>query len=861
MSFNKSNLTPAMRQYADIKEQYPNAVVLFRMGDFYETFYEDAKTVSKVLDIVLTSRGSGLKKAPLAGIPYHALDQYLAKLIRANYTVVMVEQLEDPKLAKGIVKRGVVRIVTPGTIIEDTMLEKASNNYLLCIDFEQKKFGISSCDISTGEFVTTTVDTIQQVFAEVEKYSPAEIIIPLSLENAMFIEELKKKSYLINTHDDRFYVIEKAQRTIQDHFKLQSVDAFGLTHPLNVSSSGALLSYLKETQMNTLSHLSSIRPYTISDSMILDAATQRNLELVKNIKDQTTRGTLFETINFTTTAMGQRKLKQWLLRPSLKLKTIEERLESVSELTHDQITLDEIKSTLDEVQDIQRIITRITYGNANPKDLVGLKQSLLVVPKLKKLLASFKSKKIVTIKEINEATNVTKLIEESIKQEPPITIREGNIIKDGYNKELDELREIAYSTKDWLQKFEQQEQKSTNIKSLKVKYNRVFGYFIEVTKSNLHLVPSHYTRKQTQANSERYITDELKQKESLILGAEDKIQNLEYDLYQSILKEISLHTKTVQNIANIISELDCLVSFAECALQKRYFKPDVTNDYNIMINDGRHPVVESIERGEFIENDVSLDQGSNLHIITGPNMAGKSTYLRQVALIVLLAQIGSFVPARSASIGLVDRIFSRVGAYDDLSMGQSTFMIEMTETANILHNATNKSLIILDEIGRGTSTYDGFSLAWAISEYVVDILKSKTLFATHYHQLNKLTDKYPTVKNFHVAIQEDQKEIIFLRKIQEGGTDKSYGVHVAKLAGLPQSVIERAKFMMDIFEHDKIIDQIHSQVIADFTNKTESKIEPIKTPHEKKAELDPTISKKLNKKPIQKSLFEVVDNA
>jgi len=802
-------LTPGMQQYMRIKNEHPDCLVLFRMGDFYETFYEDAKTAARELDIVLTARGKGEKRAPLAGIPYHAIEPYIAKLIKKGYKVAIVEQVEDPKKAKGLVKRDLIRIITPGTIVESALLSEKQNNYLMSIVKEKEKFGIALADISTGEFMTTQFTGTDKLTTEIAKFSPAEIIIPLSLEENEFFKDIKSVVY---TYDDRHFWLQKAYNTLKDHFEVHNLEGFGCEkQELSISAAGALLSYLKETQKTQLSYINNLHTFSTDDFMVIDEVTQRNLELIRNIRDGTTRGTLLETVDKTATSMGSRLLRQWLLRPLLSVNEIRKRLDAVEELVNTIMLREELREQFSQIQDIERLISRVTFGNANPRDLVALKNSLIYIPKIKLLLKDVKSSYLQKLRELNELKEIIELIEKAIKDNPSAVLREGNIIRKGFNEELDKLHEITKSGKSWVTELEQKERIKTGIKSLKVRYNKVFGYFIEVTKSNLHLVPSYYIRKQTQVNSERFITDELKEKESLILGAEEKIVNLEYELFQQIIIKVSEKTREIQDVAKKIAQLDCLTAMAHAAAHNNYVKPEIRDDDKIIIKEGRHPVVEQFEEYSFVPNDCKLGDDNRLLVITGPNMAGKSTWMRQVALIVLMAQIGSFVPAKSASIGTVDRIFTRVGAYDDLTMGQSTFMVEMNETANILNNATAKSLIILDEIGRGTSTYDGVSLAWAITEYIHDNIGAKTLFATHYHQLNKLEDKFAGIKNYNITVKEAEDKIIFLRKIIRGGTDKSYGIHVAKLAGIPKDIINRSMDIMNRLEmEDEIGARLHN---------------------------------------------------
>ncbi|MFC1800544.1 DNA mismatch repair protein MutS [Nanoarchaeota archaeon] len=802
-------LTPGMQQYINIKNQHPDALVLFRMGDFYETFYEDAKTAARELNITLTARGKGDTRAPLAGIPYHALDQYLAKLVKKGYKVAIVEQLEDPKKAKGIVKRGVVRIVTPGTVMETNNLNEKANNFIMSLSKDNDRYGISLADISTGDFMTTIVMGWDKLVTEITRFNPSEIIIPLSQEHNENLKQLKKQT-ILTIFDDRHFWKQNAYDVLIGHFKVLNLEGFGIEKDeLAINASGALLSYLKETQKTTLGHINKLKKFSVNDYMLLDSSTQRNLELTKNIKDSTSRGTLLETLDNTTTSMGSRLLKIWLQRPLLNLNKINSRQDAIAELCSSIIIREDIRAQLSNISDIERLISRISYGSANARDLVALRNSLKIIPKFKEILDGNSSELLRQIGGMDDVANIVELISGSIREEPPLTVRDGNMIKTGYNEQLDKLHEIKSGGKSWIAKLELKEKGRTGIKSLKIKFNKVFGYFIEITKANLHMVPKEYIRKQTQVNAERFITEELKEQESLILGAEDKIHALEYELFVEILNIITKDTVKIQDVAKNVALLDTLTSLAHVAAENNYVRPIVDDSNELFIKDGRHPVVEKIE-DFFIPNDVVLNNESHMGIITGPNMAGKSTYMRQVALITLMAQIGSFVPASEAKVGVVDRIFTRVGAYDDLTMGQSTFMVEMTETANILNNATDKSLVILDEIGRGTSTFDGISIAWSVAEYISKSIKAKTLFATHYHQLNNLSEHISGVKNYNIAVKEKDDHIVFLRKIVEGGTDKSYGIQVAKLAGLPSEVIERSKVIMDKLEmEDKISDKIH----------------------------------------------------
>ncbi|MEA3430418.1 MAG: DNA mismatch repair protein MutS [Nanoarchaeota archaeon] len=819
LDFDNMKLTPAMQQFAKAKKEYPDCVLLFRMGDFYETFYNDAKLVARELEITLTARGKGESRAPLAGFPYHALEPFLAKLVKKGHKVAICEQLEDPKQAKGIVKRGVVRVVTPGTIVESNILDAKSNNYLMSIYPNLDKFGIALVDISTGEFLCSELGNFEKLKNEITRFNPAEIIIPESLKvNQELVNDLN--SFTSTFPDNKF--TQQAYETLTEHFNVSTLQGYGIeNNKLAISAAGALFSYIKETQKTTLSYINKIRKFTSNDFMVLDSSTQRNLELIKNIHDQTLRGTLLSVLDKTITPMGSRLLKKWILRPLISITQIQKRLNSVEELAKTNLERTELKTLLKQVYDIERLISRVNFGSANPRDLVSLKKSLNTLPAIKEKILKFNSELLKKLSDIPNISQVSTLIQEAIKEEPNITIREANIIKRGYNEELDKLYKITHGGKDWIAELEKKEKAKTGISTLRVGFNRVFGYYITISKANLHLVPKDYIRKQTLVNAERFITPELKDQEALILGAEEKIHALEYSIFQEIIKQVSKYTEQIQTIANKIANLDVLISIANISVDNNYVKPIIENSETINLKDSRHPVVELLE-SNFVPNDCFLDTKESLHIITGPNMAGKSTFMRQIALIQLMAQIGCFVPCKEAKLGVADRIFTRVGAYDDLTMGQSTFMVEMTETANILNNATSKSLIILDEIGRGTSTFDGISLAWSIAEHIHDNIKAKTLFATHYHQLNKLSEKLKSVNNYNIAVIEKDDEIIFLRKIVKGGTDKSYGIQVARLAGLPNSVIERSKIIMNRLEME---DEIAERVHAEFPKK-EPKPEP-----------------------------------
>jgi len=791
-----------MRQYLEAKKAHPECLIMLRMGDFYEMFYEDAVTASRELEITLTSRGKEEKKAPLAGIPYHALDNYLGRLIKKGYKVAIIEQLEDPKLAKGLVKRGLVRIVTPGTVIESSLLDEKENNYIMSLTADDDQFAAAFCDLSTGEFFVLSVPSLAHLFSLLVRFNPTECLVPKSLNvNAELIEKIRSYGCFLNSVDDYHFKMEKATETICSHFNITSLHQFGLEEDKKlVSVAGALLKYLHDTQKNSLTHLKQIAVRSNDSIMLLDSTTIKNLELLKNIRDGSSRGALVSVLDKTVTASGARLLKKWIKEPLLLKEAILQRLDALEALYKNIIAREEIISLLQETYDLERLISRVNYGNATPRDLLALARSLQQIPLLKEKIKPLSGNLLQQIASIQDSEEVAALIDKSIKEDAPITIREGDIIRSGYHPELDNLRNIKNNSKHYLQKLEEQEKVKTGISTLKISYTNVFGYFIEVTKKNIHLVPENYIRKQTTANSERYITEELKIEEEKILGAEEKINQLEYELFQEIIKKVTLHTTAVQDAAQKLAVLDVLCSLAKTAAENNYVRPSFVDQKIVHIKNGRHPVVEQLEKS-FIANDVLLNEGEMM-ILTGPNMAGKSTIMRQTALIVLLAQLGSFVPAEEVVLGIVDRIFTRVGAYDDLSSGQSTFMVEMHETASILSNATENSLIILDEIGRGTSTFDGVSIAWSVAEHIYNHTKAKTLFATHYHVMNKLAEKFSRIKNYNIAVKERNGEVIFLHKLIEGATDQSYGIHVAKLAGLPLTVVERAKEIQAILEKD-----------------------------------------------------------
>ncbi len=782
------NLTPAMKQFVKIKQEYPTSLLLFRMGDFYETFFDDAKMASKVLNITLTKRGA--QGVPLAGIPFHALDNYLAKLIRAGLTVTIIEQMEDPKLAKGrLVKRDVLRTITPGTVLNGDFLDSKTNNYILSI-FPGQKIGLAISDISTGEFRVTELDGLDELIHEIIKIQPAEILIPDNTSETIISRIKKITSAAITPISFVFFNKEFGAEEIKTNFNILNLDCFEISDKEEIiSAAGALLYYFRLTQRGKINHIKSIKKFSLSEFMYLDSQTIQNLELIENNFSRTRKNTLLDTLDNTNTAMGARKLKREILRPLINKDKINYRLNSIETIINSGFYTD-LADSLKQVPDIERILSKISMNTANPRDLVGLKNALFVMPNIKNLCERIQNLDFELKPEI---LDIGKLIEESIVNEPPLILRDGGIIKKGFNPVIDELKYLKENITEKIIAIEQQEKEKTGIKTLKIKYNRVFGYFIEIPGSNV-AVPPHYIRKQTLANAERYITDELKKLEDTYLSSEEKIKALEYELFFKIVETINEKITILYDLSKITEDIDFYNCLAITAIKNNYTRPAISDSYNLNIINGRHPVIEKIEVDEFIKNDLNLEKNEQkVIILTGPNMAGKSTYLRQNALIILMAQIGSYVPAEKATIGVVDRIFTRIGARDNLAMGQSTFMVEMTEVANILNNATEKSFIILDEVGRGTSTFDGLSIAWSVLEYIYENIKAKTLFATHYYQITELENKLQGVKNYHISVKEHNGEIIFLRKIVRGSIDKSYGIAVAKLAGIPKTVIERAK--------------------------------------------------------------------
>ncbi len=801
-----AQLTPMMQQYIETKEKYKDCILFYRLGDFYEMFFEDAVTASKELEITLTGKNCGQEeRAPMCGIPYHAVESYLNKLVKKGYKVAICEQVEDPKLAKGIVKREVIRIVTPGTNFNASALEESRNNYLMSIVYIDDIYGISIADISTGDYYVTQVTSLRALLDEITKYAPSEIICNQAFYvSGVDIEDIRERlSIAVSALDSWYFDDAACQNILKEHFKVLNLEGLGITdYDCGIIAAGSLLQYLYETQKSTLEHLTTLIPYSTGRFMVIDTSTRRNLELVETLREKQKRGSLLWVLDKTKTAMGARTLRSYIEQPLISKEEILKRQDAVQELLDNMITREEIREYMQPIYDLERLIGRISYKTANPRDLIAFQSSISMLPHIKYLLQSVNSE---LLREINEdmdaLTDLAELIGNSIIEDPPISTRDGGIIKEGCHQEIDKLRQAKTEGKDWLAKLEADEKERTGIKGLKIKFNRVFGYYLEVTNSYKNMVPEDYVRKQTLSNAERFTTPKLKELEEMILGAEDRLISLEYDIFCEIREKIAAEVMRIQKTAKAVAKLDVYTSLACVAERNQYVRPKINEKGLIDIKNGRHPVVEQmIPNHMFVANDVYLDNHNNrISIITGPNMAGKSTYMRQAALIVLMAQIGSFVPADSANIGICDRIFTRVGASDDLASGQSTFMVEMTEVANILRNATPNSLLVLDEIGRGTSTFDGLSIAWAVVEHISNpkLLGAKTLFATHYHELTELEGTLSGVNNYCIAVKEQGDNIVFLRKIVKGGADKSYGIQVAKLAGVPDSVIERARELVD----------------------------------------------------------------
>ncbi|MFP4608509.1 MAG: DNA mismatch repair protein MutS [Candidatus Aenigmatarchaeota archaeon] len=810
-----SDPTPMMKQYYQIKNRYPDSIVFFRMGDFYEMFDDDAETASEELDITLTSRDKDDEDpTPMAGVPYHSVESYLQRLIDKGYTVAIAEQTQDPSEASGIVDREVVRVVTPGTVIDEGMIEGSENNFLMCI-YGKNEFGVSAVDVSTGDFFVTEVDDKSDMFSEVLRYEPTECILPRSsYEDEEFLNELEQEhEMMIHTHtEDAFYT---ARGQILEHFGTDSLAPLGLEDKDKaMKAAGAALHYLKETQKRAMDNIRRLRFYTPDEYMTLDATTLKNLEVFRSLRERSKEGTLLSVLDDTVTAMGSRKLRNWLQQPLLDVERIERRLNAVEVLNESIFLRDDLRDELDGLYNIERLISRVVYGNADARDLLAIEGALTNIKPVKEMLKDKKDEgearwdKLEEIESrIDPLTEIREKIGSAIVEDPPATVKEGGIIKEGFDEELDELKRKAKEGKEWINSLEEEEREKTGINKLKVGYNKVHGYYLEVPKSKTDKVPEHYSRKQTLKNAERYYTEELKKKEEEIISSEEKMEAYEYELFKRLRKGVGEEAERFQKTAEAIAELDVLANFAHVAVRNNYNRPEVYPGGKIDITAGRHPVVEKTIEENFVPNDALLDDVHNQFlIITGPNMSGKSTYMRQVALITLMAQVGCFVPAEKAKVGVVDRIFTRVGALDDLTKGRSTFMVEMVELANILHNASKNSLILLDEIGSGTSTFDGLSIAWAVTEYISRDIKAKTLFATHYHEITELERSLQNVKNLHVAAKDTGEEITFLRKVREGSTDESYGIHVASLAGLPDPVVERSHDILQQIEEDHTIE-------------------------------------------------------
>ncbi|MBU3110821.1 DNA mismatch repair protein MutS [Clostridium lacusfryxellense] len=840
-------LTPMMIQYFEIKDTCKDCILFFRLGDFYEMFFTDAEVAAKELELVLTGRDCGLeKRAPMCGIPYHAANNYVRRLIEKGFKVAICEQVEDPATAKGIVKRGIIKIITPGTYTDSSFLEESKNNYVMSIYIDVKTdfCGLCFCDVSTGEFSCTEAKlNLVTILDEISKFTPKEIIISEDIPEEI-LKAIKERFNVLYSAYPNEYFIKNNDDLIKKQFNNYKVNSFSKTL---ISSISGLLSYIIDTQKSSLSHIDTIEYYDILDHVSLDTNSRRNLELTETLRDKTKKGSLLWVLDRTNTAMGARRLRKWLDQPLINKSLIDQRLEAVCELKNNTSSHEDLKDVLVDIYDIERLVGKISSKNVNAKELMSLKNSIEKIPKVKAILASLDSKLMKEIyQELDNLQDIYITLDNSLIENPAISIKEGNIIKEGFNSEIDELRLAKAHGKEWIARLESDEKSITGIKSLKVGYNRVFGYYIEVTKLNIPSIPEgRYIRKQTLSNAERYITPELKEMEEKILGAQDKLVSIEYEVFTGIREEIETHIERMKNTAKLISEIDCLSSLSTVALENNYTKPKINTTGTMNIKGGRHPVVEKMmPTNTFIDNDTYMDTMDNqLLLITGPNMAGKSTYMRQVALITIMAQMGSFVPCEDADISICDKIFTRIGASDDLAAGKSTFMVEMWEVSNILENATNKSLVLLDEVGRGTSTYDGLSIAWSVIEYICKKtkLRCKTLFATHYHELTKLEGMINGVKNYSVAVKKIDNEIVFLRKIVPGGADESYGIEVAKLAGIPKDVINRANEILASLENNKNtaeIDLIDQKISKSKKNNKVKNIESIESIVQKEAAVD-----------------------
>ena len=814
-----SKLSPMMQHYLQTKKEYPGCILFYRLGDFYEMFFEDAEIASRELELTLTGKSCGLpERAPMCGVPFHAVDSYLTRLVEKGYKAAICEQVEDPRTAKGMVKREVIRIVTPGTNLDMDSIEEGKNNFIFCILYSrQGKSGISVADVTTGEFYMTETEGDRKIYDEIVRYSPSEIICNESfMLSGLDLTDLQERlGIIINTLGAHYFDENAAEKIISGHFHVSSLIALGMDDKrAGSTAAGALLKYLYDTQKNSLSNITGISVYASGKYMLLDSSTRRNLELTETMREKKKRGSLLWVLDRTGTAMGARKLHQMIEQPLIDREMIEKRLDAVDMLCQNTVDRDEIREYLQPVYDLERLMTRVSYGTANPRDLIALRGSLSMFAPIRQVLEDFEGGLLKALRDdMDDFGDLVDLLSRSIEDEPPLQVKEGGIIRSGFNADIDMLREAKTQGRQWLMNLEAEDQQRTGIKNLRIKYNKVFGYYFEVTNSFKNMVPSDYMRKQTLVGSERYTSEKLKSLEDTILNAEDKLNTLEYDKFCEIRDTVGGQISKIQKAARALAMLDALCSLSLVAERGHYVRPSINEKGYIKIKEGRHPVVEKMLQGEFISNDTVLDSKKNaIAIITGPNMAGKSTYMRQVALICLMAQIGSFVPAASADLCVVDRIFTRVGASDDLGSGQSTFMVEMNEVANILRNATPASLLILDEIGRGTSTYDGLSIAWSVIEHISNknFLGAKTLFATHYHELTELEGKIDNVSNYCVAVKEKGDDIVFLRKIIKGGADKSYGIQVAKLAGLPDIVIDRAKELLDQLTDSDITEKIQN---------------------------------------------------
>mgnify|MGYP000890377928 FL=1 len=830
-----AEFSPMMQHYLATKKQYNDCILFYRLGDFYEMFFDDAITVSKELELTLTGKDCGQEeRAPMCGVPFHAAETYINRLVSNGHKVAICEQMEDPKLAKGIVKREVIKVVTPGTNLNAQALDETKNNYLFCIYYQGDVIGVSICDFSTGDYFVTELKSENELIDEINKFVPSEIIVNeyFAMSGIDLTAVNEKLNISMSTLENWYFDEDSSIKKLLSHFKISALDGLGVKdYPTGIIAAGALLTYLYETQKSDMSHIITLTPYTTGKYMLIDSSSRRNLELVETLREKQKRGSLIWVLDKTKTAMGARALRSMIEQPLINKDEIINRQNVVEELCNNQIDREELREYMNPIYDLERLMTKISCKSANPRDLIAFRNSLEMLPYIKKLIGTMESDLFAEcFANLDDLADIYSLISSAIVEEPPITIREAGIIKEGFSKEADELRRAKTEGKEWLAQLEAREKEATGIKNLKVKYNKVFGYYLEVTNSFKNLVPADWVRKQTLTNAERYTTDELKKLEDVILGAEDKLCSLEYDLFNEVRDSIAAEVRRIKSTARAIAEIDVYTALSVVAQQYNYVKPAINEKGIIDIKNGRHPVVEKMIRNDmFVANNTYLDNAKNrISIITGPNMAGKSTYMRQTALIVLMAQIGSFVPAQEANIGIVDRIFTRVGASDDLASGQSTFMVEMTEVANILRNATPKSLLILDEIGRGTSTFDGLSIAWAVVEYIANtkLLGAKTLFATHYHELTELEGTLDGVNNYCIAVKENGDDIVFLRKIIKGGADKSYGIQVAKLAGVPDTVIERAKELVaDLSDADI---SLKARDIAQYSKKQEKLVDSYK---------------------------------